>query len=750
MKNSMPYPSIRISKQRRNDHPQFKLKHLVISQIMLGLGLFPLNSLHAEDLEKIAHTDQNIATLATIQVQADKENQNDLGGQIASQGQIGFLGDKSLRDTPFSVISYTEKYIADRQARDITDVIVATDPSVYSTGAFGVIAESYTIRGFNSSSTPAGKDTAFGGLYGIAPLYRASPEMFERIDVLKGPSAMLNGMPPGGTLGGNVNLVPKRATDTPINRLTTSYMSNAQFGGHLDIGRRFGQNQAFGVRFNGVYRDGEGAIDDQDKKTQLMSLGLDWRGEQARISADLYTSQDQNDGINRGVTLKTGVKVPNPPNPKTLLNPTWTFFDTKDKGLMLRGEYDFNPEWMGYATAGMSKTEYSTLGAAKGEIQNEAGDILFNIAHLGFEYERKSAEVGLRGKFNTGNIGHAISLNATHYREVDDEFGIRQGFKTDRLTNIYQPNWGTKPDRAAVAPIFSNKERLTSYGLADTLSFAQDQLQMTLGIRHQNIVTESLNANGVRNLNGLYDKSAWTPAAAILIKANPHLSFYANYIEGLSSGGVASSNFENYGEIFSPYKTKQKEVGLKFDVENFSSSLSVYEIKTPSGYSTPNQDSSKKPIYSIDGEQRNRGIEWGFWGAPLQGLRVMGGVTYIQPKLTKTQNPDELGNMATGVPKMQAKLGLEGDIDYVPGLTLTANAIAASKQYINRINTISVPSREVYSIGARYSTQIAQFPVTFRGSVENLTNKAYWSMPQFTSLMLGAPRTYLFSASFDF
>ena len=40
-----------------------------------------------------------------------------------------------------------------------------------------------------------------GGLYGIAPLYRASPEMFERIDVLKGPSAMLNGMPPGSTLG---------------------------------------------------------------------------------------------------------------------------------------------------------------------------------------------------------------------------------------------------------------------------------------------------------------------------------------------------------------------------------------------------------------------------------------------------------------------------------------------------------------------------------------------------------------------
>ena len=37
--------------------------------------------------------------------------------------------------------------------------------------------------------------------------------MFERIDVLKGPSALLNGMPPGGSVGGSVNLVPKRAGD---------------------------------------------------------------------------------------------------------------------------------------------------------------------------------------------------------------------------------------------------------------------------------------------------------------------------------------------------------------------------------------------------------------------------------------------------------------------------------------------------------------------------------------------------------
>jgi iron complex outermembrane receptor protein len=60
--------------------------------------------------------------------------------------------------------------------------------------------------------------------------------MFERIEVLKGPSALLNGMPPGGSVGGSINLVPKRAGETPLARVTASYMSDAQWGGILTWG----------------------------------------------------------------------------------------------------------------------------------------------------------------------------------------------------------------------------------------------------------------------------------------------------------------------------------------------------------------------------------------------------------------------------------------------------------------------------------------------------------------------------------
>jgi len=102
------------------------------------------------------------------------------------------------------------------------------------------------------------------------------------------------------------------------------------------------------------------------------------------------------------------------------------------------------------------------------------------------------------------------------------------------------------------------------------------------------------------------------------------------------------------------------------------------------------------------------------------------------------------------VPKLQAKLGVEWDAPPVPGLTLTANATVASKQYINEDNSLSVPGRSVFDLGARYATRAAGRPLTVRASVSNVGNKAYWALPQWTSLGLGAPRTFMLSATTDF
>ena len=45
------------------------------------------------------------------------------GGQVARGGRVGLLGTRDLMDTPFSITSYTNELIQDRQARSVGDVL---------------------------------------------------------------------------------------------------------------------------------------------------------------------------------------------------------------------------------------------------------------------------------------------------------------------------------------------------------------------------------------------------------------------------------------------------------------------------------------------------------------------------------------------------------------------------------------------------------------------------------------------------
>ena len=663
------------------------------------------------------------------------------GGQVTSGARIGFLGDKDFMETPFSVITYTDKFIEDQQARDISEVVSRTDPTVFTSGIGGEALESYSIRGLSSDVG----DVTVNGLAGMAGYYRTSPEMFERVEVLKGPSALLNGMPPKGSAGGAINLVTKRAGDKPLARLTGSYQSDSQFGGHLDLGRRFGDRQQFGVRFNGVFRDGDTALKNQDKKVSQVALGLDWRGERARLSADLYRGTDMGHGLTRGLTLATGVAVPRPPRPDVSWNPPWAYYDGTDRGAMLRGELDVTDQLTAYVAAGTSKTELETL-MGPGQLINQAGDFRINYSGVSDRMERKSAEVGLRGKARSGAVDHQFAVNATYYSEDYLLRGFRNVLAQDWVTNIYNPVWGPAAARPNSIPALTQTDtRLTSFGAADTLSFIDGRLQLTLGMRHQEVANDTFNgATGARTGQS-YKESATTPAAALLVKVSDRVSLYANYIEGLSQGARAPTTAQNAGEVFAPYKTKQKEVGVKFDLGEFAHTVSLYEIRRPSSYTDPFTN-----VFSFGGEQRNRGLEWGFFGSPLRGVRLMGGVAYSDPKVTKAAVVANQGKQATGVPKWQAKLGAEWDVPMLQGLTLSANATTASKQYLSADNALSVPGRTVFDLGARYTTKVSGRTVVVRAAVTNVANKAYWAKPHYTSLALGAPRTFALSASVDF
>ena len=206
------------------------------------------------------------------------------GGQVAKGAQLGILGNRDFMNTPFNQTSYTEKLMKDQQAQTLADVLV-NDPSVRIENSASGGVEDFNIRGFNV----ANGDILFTGLLGVTPTFFnvMMVEGLERIEVLKGPSAFLNGAGPAGSVGGVINTIPKRAGAEPITQFTPSYTSNAQFGGHIDFGRRFGESSEYGVRINAVYRNGNTPIANQTQESRLFTLGADYRGDRERGSLDL-------------------------------------------------------------------------------------------------------------------------------------------------------------------------------------------------------------------------------------------------------------------------------------------------------------------------------------------------------------------------------------------------------------------------------------------------------------------------------
>jgi len=209
------------------------------------------------------------------------------GGQVAEGARLGLMGNQSVMDTPFNVTSYTSELIKNQQARTLADVM-ANDPSVRFTTSSGHAYENFRIRGFDVNQN----DVAINGMYGLAPMGRTPVEFVERVEVLKGPNALFSGMAPSGAVGGTVNLVTKRATDTPTATFGVGWLSDGQLGTTIDAGRRFGTRNEWGARVNGSFSDGATTLDGQSRKREFLSAGLDYRGSALTASIDAYHSQE--------------------------------------------------------------------------------------------------------------------------------------------------------------------------------------------------------------------------------------------------------------------------------------------------------------------------------------------------------------------------------------------------------------------------------------------------------------------------
>ncbi|MES5047823.1 TonB-dependent siderophore receptor [Rhizobium nepotum] len=665
------------------------------------------------------------------------------GGQVAKGMRLGILGDRDFMDIPFNATAYTSQKIEDQGARTVGEVM-DNDPSVRNTHSSGGMLDSFYIRGFPIGEGNFG-EIAFDGVYGIAPTYRVFTDYAERIEVLKGPTAFLYGISPNSAVGGTINIVPKRAGDQDLTRVTTDYASEMQGGVHLDLSRRFGDERQFGVRFNGSVHGGDTPIDDQDRNFFLGSLALDYEGENLRATLDVIGQYEKYDALSRpfypGSRLAA---IPSAPDGSLNVQQSWEWSKSTDRSVLGRFEYDLTDDVTWFSAVGGGTSHVHRLFGLP-TILNSAGDISTMPQNGVFDVDRLTAETGLRGKFDTGPIAHVMTLQASYLKQGLDR-AIVSG--TTDLSNMYDPVSRVEQFVANPSSVPRVSEStLSGIALSDTLSMLDERLQLTVGGRLQQIDSKNFNT-ATGTVSSSSDEDAVTPLVGIVVRPWDAVSFYANYAEGLSIGDTAPITAVNSGETLAPYRTTQYEIGTKFDFGQVGMTISAFQIEKPFGQLEP---TSGGLLFSAGGEQRNRGLEFNAFGEVTDDVRLLGGLMLIDGALTKTSNSQTLGNKPVGVPSVQANIGLEWDTPFLEGFTVSANVIHTGEQYINTANSLKIPSWTRLDLGARYKTEIENRPVTFRASVENVFDKDYWSgVASYSTIAQGAPRTFKISMTTDF
>ncbi|WP_147458165.1 TonB-dependent receptor, partial [Pseudomonas savastanoi] len=668
------------------------------------------------------------------------DGQEYAGGQVARKGSQGMLGSRDFMETPFSMTTYTKDAVKNQQARTLGDLI-ASDPSVRATNPAGGRYEQFTIRGFSLFNS----DVSYNGLYGILPTYTIDMEMAERVDILKGPSQLINGISPRGSVGGGINVVPKRATDKPITELTTSYASKGQAGAAVDVARRFGEDDKFGIRFNGVKQSGDTEWDHQSVDREMAVLGLDFRGDRLRLSTDIGHTERDTDAPQERVQVGANAKVPNANDVRDNYAQSWSKARTKDTFGAVNAEYDLSDSVMLYGGVGARKSNHDFLRHTV-SVTNDAGDFSVQPRDFTRDENVRTATAGARSWFNTGPVSHEVNLAASYFYMDFENGGARYAAAPSNLYNPVDTPTPSNPTRADSKVYTEN--RFSGVALTDTLGFFDDRLLLTLGARWQRVKVDDWTDNVKGDTS--YDEEKVSPSGGILYKVTDDFSVYANYMEGLSQGKIAPSTSVNEDQIFPPFVSRQIEVGAKYDLGSYAFTASVFRIKQPA-YET----NTTSRVFGPNGKRRNDGVELTMFGEPLKGFRLLGGVMYIDSELTNTVNGTFDGNRAPATPEYNVNLGAEWDVPSVKGLTLTGRGIYTSSQYLDQANSKSIDSSERFDVGARYAFKVDQKDITLRANVENIMNKYYWSSAGASDdsepgLTLSTPRTYLLSATIGF
>ena len=703
-----------------------------LSHILNGSGLVAVAQGDKSYALHKANQDDQSVTLSTLQVQGLGMNGSAANAYRVGDVFAGALGNLSKQNTPFTIETYSEDYIANLQARSLGE-LTKFDAAI-SLSSNNLITENnaFSIRGINPDFDTGQK------LDGMNFRSRAKDlplEHLERVEILKGAGGFLYGF---GAPGGIINYVLKRPTEEFEASVSTQIMDSGLLMAHGDVGGRIGPDDIFGYRVNVVSEAGDTYVDDGESYRKSASVAVDLRiTPDLTWQADALISERKSYGGYFSISPTDTVgSVIDPIDGDKRLTPDWTRYESEHMTTGTDLIWQLNDNWnnkLSYRYSTSYRNPLMPILYVDGDGNYSA--TLFNYNNLFKSYHTQNV---LSGVIETGSVTHNVVAGLSHTRTVSgNSTGIGQFRIPLGSGNLSSPVEFERPvghlDKEDATFNYYSRVTRKEVFLSDTLNVG-DSWDFILGARY----------GSIEDKYGDYKENEITPSIAAIYRPVEWISLYASYVEALEQGATAPNTAPNAGEVFDPLVSKQYETGIKVDYDNWSANLAIFKLQKGLTHEDEND------VFSQDGEAHYEGLELSTQAKINQQWLVGASAMWLDATNRKTTDKSLEGNPVHGVADKQFRLYSEYQVPNKQ-LTFTGGAQYTSQRPLDTANQWHVGSVTLFDLGARYEIELNKQLLTLRLNVENLTDKAYWlTSAGSSSIAQGAPRTIKLGAQLDF
>jgi catecholate siderophore receptor len=647
-----------------------------------------------------------------------------------------------LRDVPQAVTVVTEELIDDQAMTGMAD-IVRYVPGVGMAQGEGH-RDAPIFRGYGSTS-----DFYVDGLRDDVQYLRDLYNV-ERVEVLKGPNAMIFGR--GGS-GGVINRVSKQA-DRLVHREL-----ELQAGDH---GRRrvtgdFGQpvSDTASVRAAALYENSDSFRDFVEVErigfNPTLTMGL---GEKTTATFGYEYFRDDRT-TDRGVPSFNG--RPFGIGIETFFgNPELSYSDLESHAFTAIVEHEFASGWnLRNATRYAAYDKFYQNIYPGGPVRADGATVPLSGYNSGTDRENVFNQTDLTRIFESGRMRHTLLVGAEIGRQDTENVRRSATFSTSNIVPVTNARvsgpvtFAIRPPTVNASGVVTNGGDAVNTGVADIAAvYVQDQIefspqwQAVIGARWDRFAVDfdDLRGSGTRLETG---DDLFSPRVGLIYKPFEAVSIYASHtVAYVPRAGEQLNGLSANQRSLDPEKFENVELGAKWDIRpDLSASIAAYRLDRENVAVTDPADATR--LILIDG-QRTSGIELGLAGKVTSAWSLMGGYAYQDGEIRNA------GGVFTGepaqVPMHSASLWNRFDFNDMWGAAI--GAVYRDEVYATTSNTVVLPS--FTRVDAAVYLTLSD-TVRMQLNVENLFDKTYYASAHTNDNILpGAPRSVYLGLNLSF